>query len=113
MMLLKQVPERLISQLLEAREPIPREHIERSPGLLVEFHELAPPFLLLRSRCRRHGELPPERGASAQLAAMTLTLLSAMSVSFLSVAFSSCRVCSRILAQSLRPSCLAQAIKAP
>src|SRR5216683_2269999 len=44
-----------------------RERIEGSPGLLVEFHELAPPLLLLRSRCRRHGELPPERSVSDPL----------------------------------------------
>lgn len=46
-------------------------------------------------------------------AALRLTHPSAISVSFLSVAFSSCRVCSRTLAHSWRPSCLASAIRVP
>jgi hypothetical protein len=46
-------------------------------------------------------------------AACRLTLDSAIEVSFLSVAFSSSRFCCSTLAQSLRPSCLAQAIKLP
>src|SRR5437764_3563080 len=97
MMLAKQVTERLIGKLLEARKAIPREHVERSPGFVVEFDELAPAARLLRCRCRRHGDLPlARRASSAQLAAITLTRLSAMSVSFLSVAFSSWSVCSRI-----------------
>lgn len=48
-----------------------------------------------------------------QLAARRLTLLSASEVSFLSVAFSSSSVFCRMLAQSLRPSCFAQAIRLP
>ena len=48
-----------------------------------------------------------------QLAARRLTLLSASVVSFLSVAFSSSSVFCSTLAQSLRPSCLAQAIRLP
>jgi hypothetical protein len=48
-----------------------------------------------------------------QLAARRLILLSASVVSFLSVAFSSSRVFCRTLAQSLRPSCLAHAIRLP
>jgi hypothetical protein len=46
-------------------------------------------------------------------AARRLTLLSARAVNFLSVAFSSSRFCCSTLAQSLRPSCLAQAIRLP
>ncbi|MGY3408551.1 hypothetical protein ACVWZV_004664 [Bradyrhizobium sp. GM5.1] len=48
-----------------------------------------------------------------QLAARRFTLLSAIVVSFLSVAFSSSNVLASTLAQSLRPSCLAQAIRLP
>ena len=47
------------------------------------------------------------------LAAWALTRLSAIAVSLASVAFSSSRFCWRTLAQSLRPSCLAQAIRVP
>jgi hypothetical protein len=50
---------------------------------------------------------------SGQLAARRLILLSASVVSFLSVALSSSRVFCRMLAQSLRPSCFAQAIRLP
>src|SRR5262245_12399152 len=107
MMLAQQVPERLVRELLKARHAVAREHVERGPGLRVEFHELAARGLLLPGCFRSHGNALP------QLAAMTLILLSAISVSFLSVAFSSCSVCSRIFAQSLRPSCFAQAISAP
>ena len=50
---------------------------------------------------------------SPQLAARRFTLLSASLVSFWSVAFSSSSVLASTLAQSLRPSCLAQAIRLP
>jgi hypothetical protein len=46
-------------------------------------------------------------------AALRLTLFSAMAVSFLSAAFSSSRFCCSKVAQSLRPSSFAQAIKLP
>ena len=46
-------------------------------------------------------------------AALRLTLFSAMAVSFLSAAFSSSRFCCNKVAQSLRPSSFAQAIKLP
>src|SRR5690348_9117682 len=49
----------------------------------------------------------------AQLAARRLILLSASVVSFLSVAFSSSSVLASRFAQSLRPSCFAQAIRLP
>ncbi len=48
-----------------------------------------------------------------QLAALKLSLASAISVSFLSAAFSSSRFRCSTLAQSLRPSCFAQAISVP
>ena len=46
-------------------------------------------------------------------AALRLTLFSAMAVNFLSAAFSSSRFCCSKVAQSLRPSSFAQAIKLP
>jgi hypothetical protein len=52
-------------------------------------------------------------GKRRAYAAFRLTLLSAMSVSFLSAAFSSFRVCSSTLATSLRPSRFAQAMREP
>jgi hypothetical protein len=48
-----------------------------------------------------------------QLAARRLILLSASAVNFFSVAFSSSRVFCRTLAQSLRPSSFAHAIRLP
>jgi hypothetical protein len=53
------------------------------------------------------------RRAQRAYAALRLTLLSAMAVSFLSVAFSSSRFCCSTLAQSSRPSCLAKATSVP
>lgn len=64
-----------------------------------------------RHPCRR-----PSRFASAEAyysAACRLTLRSAMSLSFLSVAFSSARFCLSSAAQSLRPSSVAQATSVP
>src|SRR5258705_7109709 len=48
-----------------------------------------------------------------QLAARKLTLPSASELSFLSAVFSSSSVFCRMLAQSLRPSCRAHAIRLP
>ena len=55
----------------------------------------------------------PIKGAFDQTAARGLSCDSAILVSFWSAAFSSCNVCSSMLAQSLRPSCFAQAISVP
>jgi len=60
--------------------------------------------------CLNHAWSGAVRG---QLAARRLTLLSASVVNFLSVAFSSSRVFCNTLAQSLRPSCFAHAIRLP
>jgi hypothetical protein len=71
---------------------------------------------------RRRYSPPRQRKARAQCAralchntqaATRLTRVSAISVSFLSAADSSTRFCLSTLAQSSRPSSLAQAIKAP
>ena len=63
-------------------------------------------------------EVPPARLFASfnrrdQLAARRLTLPSASEVSLASVFFSSSSVCCRMLAQSLRPSCRAHAIRLP
>ena len=54
-----------------------------------------------------------DAGSEDQLAARRLILLSASEVSFLSVVFSSSSVFCSTLAQSLRPSCFAHAIRLP
>jgi hypothetical protein len=56
---------------------------------------------------------PSYKVRSLNYAAIRFTLLSATAVSFLSAAFSSSRFCCSSAAQSLRPSCLAQAIRLP
>src|ERR1700716_961407 len=66
-----------------------------------------------RARTIRATFCPNYGSRGNQLAARRLTLLSANVVSFLSVAFSSSRVFCKVLAQSLRPSCFAHAIRLP
>lgn len=62
---------------------------------------------------QRYSMRRPAGGRPDQLAALKLSLASAISVSFLSAAFSSSRFRCNTLAQSLRPSCFAQAISVP
>src|SRR4051794_27431228 len=62
---------------------------------------------------QRYSIRRPAGGRPDQLAALKLSLASAISVSFLSAAFSSSRFRCNTLAQSLRPSCFAQAISVP
>jgi hypothetical protein len=77
---------------------------------------MGPPMKTRQARdakCQRYSMRRPAGGKPDQLAALKLSLASAISVSFLSAAFSSSRFRCNTLAQSLRPSCFAQAISVP
>ncbi len=69
-------------------------------------------FAAFAAACLPGGRPAPACPAAGQ-AARRLTRLSAIADSFWSVAFSSSRVCCSTLAQSWRPSCLANAISVP
>jgi hypothetical protein len=75
------------------------------------WHPRRPGMETPRENRFRRGVLP--QFIDDQLAARRLTLPSASEVSFWSVIFSSSSVFCRMLAQSLRPSCRAHAIRLP
>src|SRR5712672_769462 len=98
-------------------------------GIFTTFHWIKIPSCRRPPRSRplpshphHHAKTPREKHSARrfasiqqkdQLAARRLTLDSASTVSFLSVAFSSSSVFWSIPAQSLRPSCFAHAIRLP
>jgi hypothetical protein len=86
--------------------------VERCEAAHAKYHseQAGPKEPPVQTRTGRSGVAG---GVLADYAALRLTLLSAIVVSFLSAAFSSFSVCSSRLATSLRPSRLAQAISEP